>query len=76
MFFKYHIMNALVKSYGFLFVTVEHGVFHRHSLSNMFVTLCLQEEGHTDWVSCVRFSPNTSNPIIVSSSWDKKVKVR
>jgi guanine nucleotide-binding protein subunit beta-2-like 1 protein len=35
----------------------------------------IQDEGHTDWVSCVRFSPNTSNPIIVSSSWDKKVKV-
>ena len=24
----------------------------------------IQEEGHTDWVSCVRFSPNNSNPII------------
>lgn len=35
----------------------------------------IQEEGHSDWVSCVRFSPNTANPIIVSSSWDKKVKV-
>nr|QIE08071.1 receptor for activated C kinase 1 [Sinonovacula constricta] len=35
----------------------------------------IQDEGHTDWVSCVRFSPNTANPIIVSSSWDKKVKV-
>lgn len=35
----------------------------------------IQDEGHDDWVSCVRFSPNTANPIIVSSSWDKKVKV-
>lgn len=35
----------------------------------------IQDEGHTDWVSCVRFSPNTANPIIVSSSWDRKVKV-
>lgn len=35
----------------------------------------IQDEGHGDWVSCVRFSPNTANPIIVSSSWDKKVKV-
>nr|AFV81452.1 receptor for activated protein kinase C [Scrobicularia plana] len=35
----------------------------------------IQDEGHSDWVSCVRFSPNTANPIIVSSSWDKKVKV-
>jgi len=35
----------------------------------------IQDESHLDWVSCVRFSPNTANPIIVSSSWDKKVKV-
>lgn len=35
----------------------------------------IQDEGHGDWVSCVRFSPNTANPIIVSSSWDRKVKV-
>jgi len=35
----------------------------------------IQDESHNDWVSCVRFSPNTANPIIVSSSWDKKVKV-
>jgi len=32
-------------------------------------------EGHTEWVSCVRFSPNTQNPIIVSGGWDKLVKV-
>lgn len=36
----------------------------------------IQEEGHSDWVSCVRFSPNSSNPIIVSCGWDKYVKVR
>uniref|UniRef100_A0A3P9N8F4 Small ribosomal subunit protein RACK1 n=1 Tax=Poecilia reticulata TaxID=8081 RepID=A0A3P9N8F4_POERE len=35
----------------------------------------LQDEGHTEWVSCVRFSPNSSNPIIVSCGWDKMVKV-
>lgn len=33
------------------------------------------DEGHTDWVKCVRFSPNSSNPIIVSASEDKLVKV-
>merc|ERR1712122_463407 len=33
------------------------------------------EDGHSDWVSCVRFSPNTQNPIIVSAGWDKMVKV-
>jgi guanine nucleotide-binding protein subunit beta-2-like 1 protein len=30
---------------------------------------------HTEWASCVRFSPNTVNPIIVSGGWDKTVKV-
>merc|ERR1712100_87730 len=30
---------------------------------------------HTEWVSCVRFSPNTANPLIVSCGWDKAVKV-
>jgi WD40 repeat protein len=34
-----------------------------------------EPEGHTEWVSCVRFSPMTSNPIIVSAGWDKMVKV-
>ena len=32
-------------------------------------------DGHTEWVSCVRFSPVTQNPIIVSAGWDKLVKV-
>lgn len=35
----------------------------------------IQEDGHTEWVSCVRFSPNTANPIIVSCGWDRIVKV-
>lgn len=35
----------------------------------------IQDEGHTEWASCVRFSPNTQNPIIVSCGWDKIVKV-
>jgi len=35
----------------------------------------IQEDGHSDWVSCVRFSPNIQNPIIVSCGWDKTVKV-
>jgi len=33
------------------------------------------EEGHKDWVSCVRFSPNLQTPLIVSAGWDKEVKV-
>lgn len=32
-------------------------------------------DAHSDWVSCVRFSPNTMQPTIVSASWDKTVKV-
>ncbi|KAI8521799.1 PREDICTED: guanine nucleotide-binding protein subunit beta-2-like 1 [Branchiostoma belcheri] len=35
----------------------------------------IQEDGHTEWTSCVRFSPNNQNPIIVSCGWDKLVKV-
>jgi guanine nucleotide-binding protein subunit beta-2-like 1 protein len=34
-----------------------------------------EPEGHTEWVSCVRFSPMVNNPIIVSAGWDKLVKV-
>ncbi|KAL9255736.1 Small ribosomal subunit protein RACK1-like protein [Drosera capensis] len=32
-------------------------------------------EAHTEWVSCVKFSPNTLQPTIVSASWDKTVKI-
>lgn len=35
----------------------------------------IQEDGHSEWVSCVRFSPNPMNPVIVSAGWDKVVKV-
>jgi len=35
----------------------------------------INEDGHTDWVSCVRFSPNHNQPVIVSAGWDKLVKV-
>ncbi|KAI8904678.1 WD40-repeat-containing domain protein [Gorgonomyces haynaldii] len=33
------------------------------------------EEGHTEWVSSVKFSPNPETAIVVSSGWDKLVKV-
>ena len=33
------------------------------------------DEGHSDWVSCVRFSPSPENPIFVSAGCDKTVKV-
>lgn len=32
-----------------------------------------EPEGHSEWVACVRFSPITTNPIIVSGGWDKAV---
>lgn len=32
-------------------------------------------EGHTEWVSCVRFSPSQQVPLIVSAGWDRLVKV-
>jgi guanine nucleotide-binding protein subunit beta-2-like 1 protein len=35
----------------------------------------LTEDGHKEWVSCVRFSPNPATPLIVSAGWDKVVKV-
>jgi len=35
----------------------------------------LSEQGHSEWVSCVRFSPNLSTPLVVSAGWDKLVKV-
>ncbi|KAF6516918.1 hypothetical protein HZS61_004121 [Fusarium oxysporum f. sp. conglutinans] len=35
----------------------------------------ITEKGHTEWASCVRFSPNPQNPVIVSAGWDKLVKV-
>jgi guanine nucleotide-binding protein subunit beta-2-like 1 protein len=35
----------------------------------------ISEDGHTEWVSCVRFSPSPTNPLIVSCGWDKIVKI-
>lgn len=36
----------------------------------------LDKDTHTDWVSCVRFSPSTTDSaLIVSGSWDQTVKV-
>ena len=34
-----------------------------------------EPEGHTEWVSCVRFSPTNKQPIIISAGWDKLIKV-
>jgi len=34
-----------------------------------------ERQRHTDWVTCVRCSPNADEPVIVSASRDKTVKV-
>jgi len=33
------------------------------------------DQGHTDWVTCVQYSPNADEPVIVSCGRDKVVKV-
>lgn len=35
----------------------------------------MERDCHTDWVSCVRFSPAPQSPLIVSGGWDNLVKV-
>lgn len=35
----------------------------------------MDKDAHTDWVTCVRFSPTLSAPLIVSGSCDNQVKV-
>jgi len=32
-------------------------------------------QSHNDWASCVYFSPNANQPVVVSAGWDKVVKV-
>lgn len=47
---------------------------HHHEQGECKFTIT--DEGHSEWVSCVRFSPSPTAPVIVSCGWDKKVKVR
>jgi len=35
----------------------------------------ITEDSHSDWISCVVFSPSAKMPLIVSAGWDKLVKV-
>jgi guanine nucleotide-binding protein subunit beta-2-like 1 protein len=35
----------------------------------------VDQNPHTDWVSCVRYFHDVKQPIIVSASWDKTIKV-
>eukprot|EP01063_Lacrimia_lanifica_P008205 TRINITY_DN152_c0_g2_i3.p1 TRINITY_DN152_c0_g2~~TRINITY_DN152_c0_g2_i3.p1 ORF type:complete len:321 (+),score=143.90 TRINITY_DN152_c0_g2_i3:60-1022(+) len=42
---------------------------------NTLGELKFEKTQHSDWVSCVRVSPNPVAPLIVSGGWDKKVNV-
>merc|ERR1712166_321498 len=46
-----------------------------NTLGESKYTIVSEGEGHSEWVSCVSFSPNASHPLIVSAGWDKLVKV-
>jgi len=46
-----------------------------NTLGECKITIDDSAQSHTDWVSCVHFSPNPANPLIVSAGWDKLVKV-
>eukprot|EP00823_Brevimastigomonas_motovehiculus_P006867 TRINITY_DN5888_c0_g1_i1.p1 TRINITY_DN5888_c0_g1~~TRINITY_DN5888_c0_g1_i1.p1 ORF type:complete len:345 (-),score=69.97 TRINITY_DN5888_c0_g1_i1:224-1258(-) len=46
-----------------------------NTLGQCKFTIDNPETAHSDWVSCVRFSPNINTPLIVSCGWDKMVKV-
>jgi len=46
-----------------------------NTLGECKFTISPEGEGHSDWVSCVRFSPTPDLPTIVSCGWDKRVKV-
>ncbi|KAH0862248.1 hypothetical protein HID58_079459 [Brassica napus] len=46
-----------------------------NTLGECKYTISDQGEGHKQWVSCVRFSPNTLVPTIVSASWDHTIKL-
>jgi len=46
-----------------------------NTLAHCKHTIEKSDESHNDWVSTVRFSPSSANPVIVSAGWDKIVKV-
>jgi len=46
-----------------------------NTLGHVKFTFNANFNGHKEWVSCVRFSPNLNMPLVVSAGWDKVVKV-
>ncbi len=35
----------------------------------------VEQNAHSDWVSCVKFYQDSKTPMVVSASWDKTIKV-
>eukprot|EP01100_Stratorugosa_tubuloviscum_P000802 TRINITY_DN117_c3_g2_i1.p1 TRINITY_DN117_c3_g2~~TRINITY_DN117_c3_g2_i1.p1 ORF type:complete len:323 (-),score=172.74 TRINITY_DN117_c3_g2_i1:1139-2107(-) len=35
----------------------------------------VEKHGHTDWISCVKFSPNPAHQIAVTAGWDRHIKI-
>jgi guanine nucleotide-binding protein subunit beta-2-like 1 protein len=35
----------------------------------------VEQNAHTDWVSCVKFYQDVKTPLVVSASWDKTIKI-
>ena len=46
-----------------------------NTLGECKYTIGTDSDGHSEWVSCVRFSPSQTVPLIVSCGWDRLVKV-
>jgi len=46
-----------------------------NTLGECKLKFSMESGGHSEWVSCVRFSPSQSVPLIVSCGWDRLVKV-
>jgi len=46
-----------------------------NTLGECKITIDDSQKCHSDWVSCVQFSPNHQVPMVVSAGWDKLVKV-
>ncbi|KAI3988860.1 hypothetical protein MKX01_016431 [Papaver californicum] len=74
-------LNTAVTTCGFVFHTKDIVSASRDRSIKLWNTLDERkytiQDGNscTNWVSCVRFSHNTSQPTIVSASWDKSVKI-
>ncbi|KDO24030.1 guanine nucleotide-binding protein subunit beta-2-like 1 [Saprolegnia parasitica CBS 223.65] len=48
---------------------------HSHFVEDVVISSDGQFALSGSWVSCVRFSPSSANPLIVSCGWDRLVKV-